>query len=259
MLLMTSEIAVRRGKKAVNDGGLLCCKSRKLLGLRSGRLRCRSLGGCGSGGLGLGRFLLLRRRENGVKNRAFHPGHELNHTRLAYVLDQAIDDRIAKLAVGHLATTETQAGLYLVTIVEKPDGLVLLGLVVMLVDGDGKLDFLDGDDLLLLAGGALTLFLLVKEASIVLDAAHGGDSIGRNFNEVETTLTGDLQSLKRGQDAHLFAVFVDDADFARADAVVDADKGLGCTFIECDGTPPNGFVGRFRGLPEIRRERTNAH
>jgi hypothetical protein len=36
----------------------------------------------------------------------------------------------------------------------------------------------------------------------------------------------------------LFAVFVNHADFARPDAIVDADKRLGRTFIECDGAPP---------------------
>jgi len=34
----------------------------------------------------------------------------------------------------------------------------------------------------------------------------------------------------------LFAVFVNHADFAGANAIVDADKGLSRAFIECDGT-----------------------
>jgi hypothetical protein len=38
--------------------------------------------------------------------------------------------------------------------------------------------------------------------------------------------------------AELFAVFVDYADFARANPVVDADKRLCRTFVECDGAPP---------------------
>jgi len=40
----------------------------------------------------------------------------------------------------------------------------------------------------------------------------------------------------------LFAVFVDDADFAGANSIVDADKGLGRTFIECDGAPPGELL-----------------
>ena len=115
---------------------------------------------------------------------------------------------------------------------QEADGLVLLGLVVVLVDGDGELDFLDDDDLLLLARGAFALFLLVEEAAVVLDAADGRNGVGRDFDQVETALAGDLQRFKGRQDAELFAVFVDHADFAGANAIVDADKGLGRTFIE---------------------------
>ena len=123
-------------------------------------------------------------------------------------------------------------------LVEEADGLVLLGLVVVLVHGDGELDFLDGDDLLLLAGGALALFLLVEIAAVVLDAADGRDGGGRNFDQVEAAFAGNLQRLKGRQDAELFAVFVDHADFACANSVVDANKGLCRTFVECDGAPP---------------------
>ena len=101
-----------------------------------------------------------------------------------------------------------------------------------------ELDFLDGDDLLLLARGALALFLLVEETAVVLDAAHRGDGVGRDFDQIQAALACDLQRLKGRKNSKLFAVFVDDADFARANPVVDADKGLGRTFIECDGAPP---------------------
>jgi hypothetical protein len=40
----------------------------------------------------------------------------------------------------------------------------------------------------------------------------------------------------------LYAVFVDDADFARANPLVDADKGLCRTFIESDGAPPKAML-----------------
>jgi hypothetical protein len=42
----------------------------------------------------------------------------------------------------------------------------------------------------------------------------------------------------------LFAVFVDYANFARADTVIDTNKGLGCSFIESDGTPPRRSARR---------------
>ena len=140
----------------------------------------------------------------------------------------------------------------------KRDRLILLGLVVVLVHGHGELDLLDRDDLLLLLGGAFALFLLVEEAAVVLDAADRGNRVGRNLDQVEAALAGDLQRLKGRQDAQLFAVFVDDADFARANLLVDADKGLCRTFVECDGAPPKVAAARLRGLPESPRahERT---
>jgi hypothetical protein len=48
----------------------------------------------------------------------------------------------------------------------------------------------------------------------------------------------------------LFAVFVDYTDFAGADTVIDANKGLGCSFIESDGAPPKGPRGDVTGWSE---------
>jgi hypothetical protein len=42
----------------------------------------------------------------------------------------------------------------------------------------------------------------------------------------------------------LFPVFIDYADLARADAIVDANKRLCCSFIESDGAPPQGCSRR---------------
>ncbi len=67
---------------------------------------------------------------------------------------------------------------------EEFDGLILLGLVVVFVDGDGELDFLDDDDLLLFLGGAFALFLLVEETAVVLDAADRGNRVGRYLHQV---------------------------------------------------------------------------
>jgi hypothetical protein len=49
----------------------------------------------------------------------------------------------------------------------------------------------------------------------------------------------------------LLAVFVDDADLARANPVVDADKGLSRTFVECDGAPPKVAAARLPGSSGI--------
>ena len=79
----------------------------------------------------------------------------------------------------HLAAAEAQACLHLVPFREEAYRLILFGLVVVLVDGDGELHFLDDDDLLLFAGSALALVLFVQELAVVLDLADGRTGIGR--------------------------------------------------------------------------------
>lgn len=173
----------------------------------------------------------------------FHPGHKLHHTVLTNVLDQPVDDGVAELAVGHLTSLKTERGLHLIAFLQEADRLVAAGLVIVVVDGDGEFDFLDGDHLLPFAGGAVALFFLVEEFAVVLYAADGRNGSGRDFHQVETAFTSDLQRFKRGKDAELLALLVDDADFAGADALVDADKLFRRTFID----------GCFSSGAEVRR------
>jgi hypothetical protein len=186
---------------------------------------------------------------------AFHAGHELDYTHFANIPDKAVDDVVAEVAMGHLAAAETKTRLDLVAALQELDGLILFGLVVLLVHGDGEFDFLNDDDLLLLLGSALRLFLLVEKAAVVLNAADRGNGVRRNLDQIEPALARDLESFKGGQDAHLFAVFVDHADFAGANAIVDADKRLSRAFIECDGTSSKVVV---RLIPESFRRSNGA-
>jgi hypothetical protein len=162
----------------------------------------------------------------------FHAGHEFNRAGVANIEDETVDDLVAEIAVGHLAALETERCLDLVAIAEEADGLILFGLVVVLVYGDGELDLFDDDDLLLLAGGAVALVLLVKELAIVLDFADWWDGVGRDLYEVKGALAGHFKSFEGRHDAELFPVLVNDADFACAYAFVGADERLGGTFID---------------------------
>ena len=186
-----------------------------------------------------------------MQNGAFHARHKLHNGRVAHVLNQLVDDVVAQIAVGHLPSPEAQAGLYLIAIGEKLQHLVLLGLVVVHVHGHGELDLLDRNHLLLLFRGPFALFLLVEEAAVILDAADWRNRIGGNLHQVETPFTGEFQRFKRRQNPQLLAVFVDYADFARAYLLVDANKGLCRTFVECDGAPPKVVPARLRNLDGI--------
>src|SRR3984957_15625442 len=188
-------------------------------------------GRLGSGGL-LWRLGFLSRGQDGVQRRAFHAGHELHYACIPHVLNEPVDDGVAQLTVGHLTTLEAERRLYLVAFTQKTNSLILLGLVVMLVNGHGKLHFLDHDDFLLLARRAVALVLFVKELAVILNAAYRRLGGRRNFHQVQPSLAGNLQSFEGRQDSELFTVFVDDADFTRANSVIGADKRLGRTLID---------------------------
>src|ERR1700761_7469281 len=118
------------------------------------------------------RFGLLSGRQDGVEGCAFHAGHELDDTGIAHVLNEPVDDGVTKFPVSHLPALEAKGCLYLVAFSQKTDGLVFLGLVIVLIHGHRKFDFLDGDDFLLLSSRALALVFLVKEFAVILNSAY---------------------------------------------------------------------------------------
>ena len=172
---------------------------------------------------------------------AFHARHKLHRAGVPNVLNEAIDDVVAKVAMGHLAAPEAKRRLHFVTLAEEAHSLVLLSLVVVLVHRDGELDFLNGDDLLLLARRSLALVLLIEKLAVVLNAADGRNGVGRNLNQIEAALACNFQGFKGWHDAELLASIVDDAHFARADSFIDADELFGRTLI--DGFPPKAVAG----------------
>ena len=181
---------------------------------------------------------LLRGRQDGVQGGAFHAWHELNQTSVSDIKNQAVDDLVAEIAMGHLAALEAERCLHLVAFAEKAHSLIFLGLVVVLIDGDRELDLFDGVDFLLLARGAVALVLLIQELAVVLNAADGWNCVRRNLDEIKPAFPGDLQGFEGGQNAKLFAVFVDDADLAGADTFIGADKRLRGTFINWGNKSP---------------------
>ena len=188
-------------------------------------------------------FGLLGGRDDGVERSAFHAGHELDDAGFADVHDEAVDDFVAEVAVGHLTALEAEAGFDLVAFGEEADGLVLLGDVVVLVDVDRELNFLDDDDLLLLARGAVGLVFFVQVLAVVLNLADGRNGVRRDLDEIERPFASHLEGFEGGHDAKLFAVFVDHADFACADTLVGADEGFCGTLINrWDSQPPRRAV-----------------
>ena len=173
---------------------------------------------------------------------AFHARMKLHDAGITNVLNQAIDDLISQLAVGHLPATKTQGRLHFVSVVEKADGLILFGLVVMLVHGDRELDFLNGDDLLLFARSPFALIFFVQIFAVILNAANRGHGVGRDLYQVEAAFAGNFESFKGWENAELFSIFVNDANFTRAYPIVDADKLFRRTLIDVPPPSARGYT-----------------
>ena len=160
-----------------------------------------------------------------------HPRTKLDYRALPNFLEQTFEHLPSEVGVGHLASTEEDRGLYLVALVQEAQHVILLELVIMFIDVDAELHFLDGDDLLVLLGRALLLLFLVEKLAIVLNAANRRVGGSGNLYQVKATFTGDFERFKRLHDAELGTVLVDNADFAGANALISADKTLVDTFL----------------------------
>ncbi len=159
-----------------------------------------------------------------MESRTFHAGHEFDQAGVTDIKDEAVDDLVAEVAMGHLAALEAERRLYFIPITEKANRLVFLCLIVMLVDGDGELDLFDDDNFLLLASRAVALVLLIEELAVILDLAHRGYGVRRDFYKIQGSFASHFESVKGRHNAELLAVLVDDADFAGADTFVGADE-----------------------------------
>src|SRR5262249_3681592 len=170
--------------------------------------------------------LLRVRREDRVQRVAFLPWTELDDAAVADIVDQSLQDAAPQAGARHLASTEEDRGLDLVTLIQKTQHVVLLGLVVVIVHVDAELHFLDRDRLLVFLGLALFFLLLVQVFPVIHDAANRRLRCGGNLYQVEVTFAGHLERFERWQDADLFAFIVNHANFTRANALICADKSL---------------------------------
>jgi hypothetical protein len=76
--------------------------------------------------------------------------------------------------------------------------------------------------LLVLAGFTLFFGLFIPKFAVVHDPTHWWDSIGRDFDQVESAVLGHLNSITDLDDADLVALFVNQSHFARTYAVIES-------------------------------------
>src|SRR5215813_12714126 len=114
------------------------------------------------------------------------------HLDLRYLLCiafEAIEQPDAEFLVRHFATAEAQRHLDLVAFPEEANHRAHLHIVIVIVDHRAKFDFLDFDDLLLLARFRLLLLLLKFVLAKIKQLADRRLCVRRNLAEVTARLS----------------------------------------------------------------------
>nr|DAY57724.1 MAG TPA: hypothetical protein [Caudoviricetes sp.] len=75
--------------------------------------------------------------------------------------------------------------------------------------------------MLVLSGFLFLLAALEPVLAIVHELAHRRRSLGGNLHQVQSLFLGDVQTLRRGHNAQLFAVFADEADLLIPDLFIE--------------------------------------
>jgi len=196
-----------------------------------GELMVVMLGDTFKMGLELAMTLLTRKRAD--LHVDVTPGHFRLLVALAHRFEVFLDlagEFMAKLLMGHLTAAELELNAHFMPFGEEVFSVGDLDEVIVRIDADTELHLLHLAALLMLVGFLLVLLLDVFEFAVVDDLAHRWIGLRSHFHKVQATLTGDAQRLMRGQDAELMlAILLNDADFWRTDALVDAIQLVGVT------------------------------
>src|SRR5437868_14889162 len=177
-------------------------------------------------------FHFLWRRKNGVQRVAFHSGTELYDRPVSHFFEQPLQHLASQIGMRHFTAAEEDSGLYFVTLFEKAQHVVLLELVVVLVDIDAELHFLDGDDLLVLLRRALLLLLFIQELAVILNTADRRICRSRDLHQIKPTLAGNFEGFKGLHHTKLSTVFVYHTDFAGANTLIGANSTAAKTFVD---------------------------
>src|SRR5450755_5190248 len=98
------------------------------------------------------RSLHLRRSQDQVQRVAFLTRTKLHHSLVAQILNEPLKNFAAQTLARHLASTEEDGRLDLVSLGKEAQHMVLLGVIVVIVHIDAELHFLDHDLVLVLFG-----------------------------------------------------------------------------------------------------------
>ena len=134
---------------------------------------------------------------------------------------ETTDDFASVVKMAHFAALELDNDLDLVAVCEETVCVIDTGFKIVRVDGAGKLNFLDLDDLLILAGFFILLDALKAVFAVIHDAAYRRFCVRRNHDEVEIFLICHVLRCGKLDDTDLLTVRSDQADFISADLLID--------------------------------------
>ena len=128
----------------------------------------------------------------------------------------------------HFSALKAQTHPDLVSLFEKLDCALSLGIKVMLVDTAGELYLLDLHGLLLFLLLLFSLVLLIAELAVIHGTAYRRLRLRSDADQVYSAVVSIILRLAEAFDTELIAVFVKKTDFLRVDIVV--DKKLFCAY-----------------------------
>ena len=134
------------------------------------------------------------------------------------LIEQAPPD----LRVGHFSPAEQDGQLYLIAMIEELRGLAALGFQIVIVDLRTNPNFLELDDMLILARLTLLAALLIPELAVIHQAANRRHRVRSHFNKIKPALSRHFERITGRNDTDLVSFFVDQPDFANPDSFIDS-------------------------------------
>jgi hypothetical protein len=133
----------------------------------------------------------------------------------------AIQDLLAELWAVHLATSEHDGQLDLVTFSQEVSDLTGLRVEVARADLDSVFHFLDAEVLCFAAGLTGLLRSVELELAVVHDATHRRLGHGRDFDKVKVFVSSDVKGFRQRLYAELLTVFIDKSDLPSTNSIID--------------------------------------
>ena len=197
---------------------------------RRGRLGRRSTSpgrrpGRRGGPIGLGAALMSLWSEDCEHLVPLHPGPHFHFADVSQIVLQLFQDAGAQFAVRHLAPAKPDRSLNFVAF-RQPLARVLHAIaVIVLVRAGAKLNFLDGDDHLLLL--RLVRFLLgqVLKFAVVNDLANWRLGVWRDLDQIHASFSRGTNGVTSVHDPELFTVFGNYSHLGHANTFVNTSDG----------------------------------